>query len=192
MRIFLIILCLVAIFTHCSNKSKTLKNKNNSTLESSYEKSESNEEIEESQIVRRTDEPDIYHVGKADPKMINAINTAKKTVSTFITNLKNPKKNQRDFVIKTKFVDGENYEHIWIKNVKIEGYFFTGTIDNVPNRLTNIKFGQKVQIHKKDISDWKFVENGKLVGGYTIRVIRDKLSEEQRKKLDSQLDFIIE
>ena len=36
------------------------------------------------------------------------------------------------------------------------------------------------------------LENGKLVGGYTIRVMRDQASPEERKEIDAAMGFVID
>jgi uncharacterized protein YegJ (DUF2314 family) len=42
------------------------------------------------------------------------------------------------------------------------------------------------------ISDWMYVHEGRLVGGYTIRVMRDRLSPAERLRFDQGLPFKIE
>lgn len=40
-----------------------------------------------------------------------------------------------------------------------------------------------------EIIDWKYVEGGKLKGGFTIRALYVRLSESQRRELRKQIDF---
>jgi uncharacterized protein YegJ (DUF2314 family) len=37
-----------------------------------------------------------------------------------------------------------------------------------------------------------FFINGKLVGGFTIRVLRNQMSGDERKKFDESIPFVIE
>ena len=39
------------------------------------------------------------------------------------------------------------------------------------------------------ITDWMYVEDGRLVGGYTMRAIRDRLSSDARAKFDAGSPF---
>ena len=41
------------------------------------------------------------------------------------------------------------------------------------------------------MTDWKYVQHDVLVGGYTVRVLRDRMDDAARRELDSQLDFRI-
>ena len=52
--------------------------------------------------------------------------------------------------------------------------------------------GDELHAPVDQISDWMYVEDGKLVGGYTLRVVRDSLTEEQQAAFDSNLPFKIE
>jgi uncharacterized protein YegJ (DUF2314 family) len=55
-----------------------------------------------------------------------------------------------------------------------------------------VKMGEKVLIDKKDITDWMYLDNNTLKGGYTIRVIYNRMSKEERKKFAATLRFKIE
>ena len=52
--------------------------------------------------------------------------------------------------------------------------------------------GQKVTVEPSKISDWMFVQNGRLVGGYTLRVLRDAMSPSERKEFDKNVPFVID
>lgn len=74
----------------------------------------------------------------------------------------------------------QNAEHVfvWLENVKIEDKHYIGA-------LSENGSSQKVLI--EDVVDWMTVENGRLIGGYTIRHYRDTLDEEA--KLNFDIDF---
>lgn len=40
---------------------------------------------------------------------------------------------------------------------------------------------------REELSDWIIIDDGRLIGGYTIRVFRDKMSPEDRAKLDANM-----
>jgi uncharacterized protein YegJ (DUF2314 family) len=88
--------------------------------------------------------------------------------------------------------DGENTEHMWLSPVRYDGKEFHGTINNEATLVKNVKLGDEASVEPSQISDWMFVEKGKLVGGYTIRVLRDGLSAEERKEFDASVPFTID
>jgi uncharacterized protein YegJ (DUF2314 family) len=127
-----------------------------------------------------------------DPEMNAAIQKARDTVNAFIKELESPKPNQTDFSVKMKVVDGENNEHMWLNSVYYDGQFIHGNIANDPVYVKNVKLGEAVKVLPEDISDWMYVVDGKLVGGYTIRVLRNRLSPEEQNQFDSESWFKIE
>jgi len=131
-------------------------------------------------------------VASDDAEMNAAIQKARDTVNTFIENLISPKPNQTYFFIKIRLADGDNSEHMWLNTVSYDGQFFYGNIANDPEFVKNIKPGDQVKVLPGDISDWMYVEDGKLVGGYTIRVLRNRLSAEEKRQFDSESWFKID
>jgi uncharacterized protein YegJ (DUF2314 family) len=127
-----------------------------------------------------------------DPRMSAAIDKARDTVKTFITALKAPKAGQKAFSVKMAFSDGDQVEHMWLSPVTFDGKVFQGTVNNDPQMVSNVKIGQKVTVEPGDISDWMYVENRKLVGGYTFRVMRDAMSAKERKEFDRSVPFTID
>lgn len=95
-----------------------------------------------------------------------AIERARREVDEFIKILE--KGEGEEFAVKAKISQGENAEHFWLGNLKIEGDLFHGTIANEPGIVTNVKLGQPWQVKKFEISDWKYERAGKIYGGYTI------------------------
>jgi uncharacterized protein YegJ (DUF2314 family) len=127
-----------------------------------------------------------------DPRMNAAIVKARATVSGFITALKSPQPNQSAFSIKMMFTDGSQAEHMWLSSVSYDGANFKGTVDNEPDSVKTVKLGQTVTVSPAEISDWMYVENGKLVGGQTLRVLRDVSTPAERAEFDKNVPFIVE
>jgi len=115
----------------------------------------------------------------------------RKTVGTFITALQHPTVTQRDFELKKRFIQGAEVEHIWLSDVTFSGNRFHGRVDNHPVKITGVKMGGRVSVNPNEISDWAYVDNGNLVGGYTIRVLFKELSPERRKELENESRFHI-
>lgn len=55
-----------------------------------------------------------------------------------------------------------------------------------------MKLGQSVTVAPREISDWMFVKSGKLVGGYTTRVLYARLSPQDKALFNKEADFKIE
>lgn len=140
----------------------------------------------------RPDNPPIVSVDENDAAMNGAIQRARQEVGTFIQALQNPRPNQSTFAVKKEFTEGDTSEHMWIVSPTYDGSAFRGRLDNEPGELKNVKLGDAVTISPKEISDWMYVEDDKLVGGYTIRVLRDRLSADEKREHDASLPFKFE
>jgi uncharacterized protein YegJ (DUF2314 family) len=134
-------------------------------------------------------EPESYHVPNDHAAMREAVTRARKTVRKFIDALEHPTPGETDFEVKKPFVDKGEIEHIWLSDVKFIGGRFQGKIDNVPAKISGPKLGQLVSVNPDEISDWAYVNDGTLVGGYTIRVHYNELTPEQKREFDRSADF---
>ncbi len=90
------------------------------------------------------------------------------------------------------FRDGDKGEHMWLTPVTFDGLRFQGTVNNHSEIVSTVKLGDRVSVEPAKISDWMFVENGKLVGGYTLRVLRENLSAGERAEFDKGVPFKID
>ena len=138
-----------------------------------------------------SDSGNVVHVSDTDPAMNQAMAKARATSDQFAEALRNPGK-RSDFSLKAKFTEGSEAEHMWVNDIRVEGASFKGKLGNDPENLKKIRFGQSVTVSRDRVSDWMYVEDGKLVGGYTLRVLRDRMKPSERKKFDASLPFKIE
>lgn len=140
----------------------------------------------------REGEPDIYNTDSDDKEMNEAIGKSRATFNDFATAFDSKKRSLSYFSVKMPFPTERGAEHIWLSEVTKTGGKFYGKIDNLPEEVTSVELGQTIQIDPSKISDWFYVDNGKLVGGLTIRVIRDRMSPAERKQLDQEFGITIE
>lgn len=144
------------------------------------------------EVVEREGEPAITYVESDDPKMLAAIDKARKTFGEFKTAFEKKTPQQDFFSVKLLVEEGEHQEHVWTTPVRFEADEYYGTLDNEPYQIKKYVVGDELHAPVDQISDWMYVEDGKLVGGYTLRVVRDSLTKEQQAAFDSNLPFKIE
>jgi uncharacterized protein YegJ (DUF2314 family) len=144
-------------------------------------------------ISKRKDEPDVYHVNDDEQAMADAIEKVQLTLHYFKLSLLSPLPQHQYFSLKARLREGENVEHIWLTEVSYDDSDnFYGHVGNVPLDLTNIKEGQKIGVSVDDVTDWMIVENGRLIGGYTLRVLRENMNPKEREAFDNSLSFFID
>lgn len=138
----------------------------------------------ESNKIERENEPAIYGVESEDKEMNAAIEKANQTLNDFNIGLSNPKAQSQ--ALKVAFTDSNGTEHMWVGNVEFNNGKYSGILNNDPEFVTEYKAGDKIDIDSSKISDWMYIENGKLFGGYTIKVLRNRMTDEERKQFDAE------
>ena len=133
----------------------------------------------------------VVNVSTGDAKMNAGMATARATVAEFTAALASPKIGQTAFSVKMPVSDGSVTEHIWLSGVTYDGKAFHGTINNKPETVHTVKLDQAVTVPATEISDWMFVDNGVLAGGYTIRVLRDQMAPAERAEFDKSVPFTV-
>ncbi len=127
--------------------------------------------------VAEEDDPTLVRGGYDQAEMDAAIAKARATVDTFIAEFEQG--NGQNFSVKAPITDGEETEHFWLGQLKYDNGTFTGTIDNVPGVVGNVKLGQSWTIEKAEISDWMFMRDGKMHGNYTMRPLLKTLPPDE-------------
>ncbi|WP_291866242.1 DUF2314 domain-containing protein [Maribacter sp.] len=136
-------------------------------------------------VIKRGNNPDVYNMTSENERMNWSMEKARLTFHYFQDCLQNPKAGQEHFSIKARIEDNGKTEHIWLMEPTFdaEGNIF-GVVGNTPIYVKNICLHQKIGVTKEFISDWMLMENRRLIGGYTIRTIREGLSTNQLKDFD--------
>lgn len=135
-------------------------------------------------VIKREGEPHCVRVTEDNKAMDRAVETAQKTVKKFIAALRSPKDNQSRFAVKKRFIQGDKVEHIWLNTVSFDGQLFHGKVDNEPVDIKGVRLGNIVSVSPSEISDWMFVQDGRLVGGYTICAMCEKMSPAEKKQFE--------
>jgi uncharacterized protein YegJ (DUF2314 family) len=78
---------------------------------------------------------------------------------------------------------------MWIEVVEEERGVLKGRIANDAEDTREVKIGQMVSVKISEISDWKYQDGNKLVGGYTIRYFIEKMSPKERQAFLKEAGF---
>ncbi|WP_289665746.1 YegJ family protein [Flavobacterium panacagri] len=138
----------------------------------------------ESNKIERENEPPIYGVESQDEEMNAAILKANETLDSFNSGLTNPKAESQ--ALKVQFSNSSGIEHMWVGDVILKNGKYSGILNNDPEYVKEYRSGDQIEVDPSKISDWMYIENGKLYGGYTIKVLRNRMSEEERKQFDEE------
>lgn len=139
----------------------------------------------------REGEPAIYSVEGDDIEMNKAIQTARATLHKFNSALSAKDTAFNTFTLKVGFPtpDGGK-EHIWMSDIVFDKNQYSGIVNNTPEWVTSIKLGDSILIKTGDITDWMYYEGDKIKGAYTMRVIRKRMTAEERDQFDRENGLI--
>jgi uncharacterized protein YegJ (DUF2314 family) len=142
--------------------------------------------------VHREGEPAVTQVSGEDREMNAAMERARSTLGDYDSRHEDPPASQSYLGIKVRFEADDAIEHMWVDEVEITGDGYRGRLANEPMQITSLKAGDPVTFTRPEVSDWMAVDDGRLVGGFTLRVMRNRMSEEERAAFDAETDFRID
>jgi uncharacterized protein YegJ (DUF2314 family) len=117
----------------------------------------------------------VVQIADDDPKMKAAVDEARRRWPEFVTAF-NARAGEH-FAIKAPVAFEDNIEFIWIEVDRIEGETVHGKLANDPVALGEMKLGDTVKVPLATLNDWNYVADGKLEGGFTVKVLREASGE---------------
>jgi uncharacterized protein YegJ (DUF2314 family) len=76
----------------------------------------------------------------------------------------------QQFAIKKRFDDGKIAEHMWATVSAISGSTVYGQLNNKPNRIKSLKFGDKVTFPESEVEDWIYTDGPNKIGEFHAKV----------------------
>jgi uncharacterized protein YegJ (DUF2314 family) len=126
-----------------------------------------------------------FGIRSDDPEMNAAIQKARDLFPRFDSAFSKGKVNKEESIIKVKYRDEDKAEYLWVGNLfKVDDQYW-GVILDSPYVVKGLKRGDTVVIQNQDIADWIYVIDSTHYGGYTQRVILNRLTPAQKARMDS-------
>ena len=122
-----------------------------------------------------------------DAGMNAAIAAARKSYPSFLDTLNAGCADCYQFNVKVKMATyfDDEFEHVWLNDPFEQNGKMYGILANVPEHIHDVKLGDTVEIRTNSLSDWMYVQNGRLVGGFTIKYLYDNVSEEEKREIEN-------
>ena len=77
---------------------------------------------------------------------------------------------------------------LWlVTDPTFDGTVFRGKVANDPLHLTNLARGQSVTVKTSDMSDWMVVDDKRIRSGYTVRILRNRMTAAERQNFDRSI-----
>ena len=125
--------------------------------------------------------PPIVSASSSDPELDEAISSARATLSDFIALLAAPNPTREFAALKVRFVPPDSAPlDIWCDDVTYAAGQFTGNMgDDIP--ALRLAFGDRIKISTDSIVDWMIVQDGHLIGGFTIRLAYSRMTPAEKE-----------
>jgi uncharacterized protein YegJ (DUF2314 family) len=126
-----------------------------------------------------------------DVEMEAAFQQARDTLDSFIQKIEASHPNRTLIAVKVRFVlpDGSTQD-LWVDRISYRDGLFHGTMgDDIPTLKLSVD--EKITIKRNDIVDWMIVEDGKLIGGYTIRLAFERMTPEEKQRFLETVNYSI-
>jgi len=121
-----------------------------------------------------------------------AFRQARETLDSFIQKIEISRPDRTLIAVKVRFVlpDGSTQD-LWVDRIGYQNGAFHGTMgDDIPTLKFSVD--DKITIKREDIVDWMIVEDGKLIGGYTIRLAFQRMTSEEKQRFLETVNYSIE
>lgn len=121
--------------------------------------------------------PNIALLADDDPAYQKAVEEAQTKFEEFLSALDHRQPGDT-FAVKVPFADDYGREYMWVTVSQVDETHIDGRLDNHPAYVRAVKAGQEVRVPRDTLSDWLFVHKGRIVGGFTLSVMRNQLDTE--------------
>jgi uncharacterized protein YegJ (DUF2314 family) len=140
---------------------------------------------------RKADLRAMMHGLTDDADIRTAMEKARATSGQFLTALQKPAPNQRQFMVRKAFPAKDAKQQIlWVVDLTFDGTLLHGHVDdNTSQPGSGLAKDGRVSFPPADICDWMFNEDGKAVGGFMLRALKAKMTEEEWAKIAAQITF---
>ena len=130
----------------------------------------------------------IIYVPPEDAEMNRAIEAATSTLPQFYARLASPQRGDDEFMIKFDILPGDDTEFVWATDLDRSRLPMTGRLLNRPEH-TDHRIGQRVTIAEADIIDWTYRRGRVMQGGYTNRVLLERMPPDEAETMRAYLGW---
>ena len=104
-----------------------------------------------------------------DAEMAAAVEEARDTFDEFAAAFERGQ--GEDFAVKAPFSEGGRTEFIWVSVTAIGDGVIEGLLGNEPVALPGLQMGDEVAVELRDLTDWIYMQEGEMRGGFTVQVL---------------------
>jgi uncharacterized protein YegJ (DUF2314 family) len=128
---------------------------------------------------RRNKPAPAIEVDQSDREIERIADNARRALPIFFRNLSRPENGANNFYVKYPLrSDDGSVEQVWLGSIRLRNNTYYGTLANT----TRSRSRKRVTIDTDKITDWMYIQDGKIIGGRSIKYLLEKIPESQRNE----------
>ncbi len=131
--------------------------------------------------------PRFVQIRSHDAAYQRTIQEAQASLDHFLRQLPNDGTPRPEALVKTRLTEGDESALMWLNNTAITGTDLTAVLFEVPTSFRHFHVGDRLTIRAADVLDWMINEDGRLMGGFSLRYQRSLLSEDEQQRFDDHI-----
>lgn len=129
--------------------------------------------------------PRFDKIRDSDDEFKQAAVCAQTTLAVFRVWLRNGSKNSdATLMFKTRLIDDGKGAFMWLTGAREVGDGFAGILFEVPTSFREHRVGDEITVASGQIIDWMVNDHGRVHGGFSIRVLRQRKPESEHAQFD--------
>ena len=124
-------------------------------------------------------------VEQSNEELIRIAEDARRTLPIFFRHLSRAATGNEHFIkypFTADYDSGIAVEQIWLNGIHfIDGRYY-GILAGEPQYISGMEKGDTVRFNADEITDWMYIEDGKIAGGLSIRYLLERIPESQRSE----------
>src|ERR1044072_5801871 len=137
-------------------------------------------EAKDQSFFGRAKRDEVVLVTKDDPAMEAARTKARATLAAFLATARQPTPAMKNFALKVRVSDDNGVEDFWVTQFSANGGRFSGKIDTARRMVRSVSAGQFIQFSEGEITDWMYVDGGKMKGNYSACALLQREPKDQQ------------
>jgi uncharacterized protein YegJ (DUF2314 family) len=123
----------------------------------------------------------VIEVERSDKEIERITENARRALPVFFRNLARPEAGAGNFYLKYPLTSEDGgAEQVWLGNIRFKNGNYYGTLSNTAKFINSVKKSKTITIDTDKITDWMYIQDGKIMGGRSIKYLMEKMPEDQR------------
>lgn len=130
----------------------------------------------------------VLSVPLGDPEMRAAARRARAGLARFFERLADPAPDESEFMVAYDILPGKGEELVWVDRLERLPVSIGGVLLSQPQRA-RASAGDRVTVGEGQIIDWAYRKGAVMQGGYTYRVLIDRMPRDESAMLREHLGW---